>query len=350
MLAQGWFGLDDVFWLMVLVIFLATIFAALVSRLRKDKCLTRLHDHLVTWLGGQGEPIWGDLWVSGQGMELRYDAPYVNARGLAKSSCLVFPDEWPKGVGLTRSVHGLTDRERRARDAQVRASFSPGLVRRMVRGVRNLLNTIRDAITKTLSLFVGALASRGQVGQAVGKRKGEVDELGSTLVGVVANAYEPLLERHIGRPVILQLQGPAGKWWEFPGYLVDYTEKFLAVFNVEHAPEEVLELDTAESATAPGMGVDLLEHKIVVTCTGPEAIVVRRLEQADRAVDLGVALLPNCRLALKRVPGQPVKVLAERTRRLDVVCPRARARIRFGSEGRGPSREGWSGAAPESEV
>lgn len=346
----GWFGLDDLFWLTVLVIFLATIIGALVRRLRKDKCVKLLDDHHVTYLAADGSALWGDLSVSSQGLELRYDAPFTTSRGLLKSGYLVYPDEWGSCVALCRSIHGLTEAEREERLRQVRRTFHPGPVRRLLRAFRNLVNTIRDAITKTLGLFVGAMAARGGMGQAMGSRRGEVDELGQTLVGVVANAYEPLLERHIGRPVVLSVQGPPGvpeKVSEFPGFLVDYTERFVALFNVEHESLERIELEVVESVRRDGFEVALEGGRLEVLCTGPEALVVHGVRSGENSHDLGVTLLPGCRLGLPRVAGQAVSIVAERTRTLDVVCPRARARVRFASDRQESRRGEWKGLAPE---
>lgn len=342
-----WFGIDDVFWLTVFFIFLVTIVGALVRRLRKDKCLKLLHDDHVTYLTDKGRPLWGDLAVSGHGLELRYDAPYTTSRGLVKTSYLAFPDE--ACAALCRTVHGLTEDEKKAREKQIRASFDPGLVRRFLRGCRNFVNIVRDAISKALGVFVGAVATRGTgVAKAVGSRKGEVDELGSTLLGVVANAYEPLLERHIGRPVVLQVQTPAGTTGEYPGYLVDYTEKYVAVFNVDHAPEQAIELGLDASATGEGLEVELEEDRAHLRCTGPDLVVLHSVESGGGHLDLGITLLPGCSLDLPRAPGQPVRIRAERTRRADLVCPRSRARVRYGSAAP-EARPGWEGLAPEDE-
>ena len=344
----AWLGFDSLFWLTVLVIFLATILGAVLGRLRKDKCLKLLHDHHVTYLTGEGAPLWGDLLVASQGLELRYDAPYLTPRGLAKASYLVFPDEWENCLALGRTIHGLTPEERDRRDRQIGNTFDPPRLRRMLRAVRNLVNTIRDAVTKSLTLFVGAMASRGAMGKAVGGRKGEVDDLGESLVGFVGNAYEPLLERHIGRPVILQLAAPGGPC-EFPGYLVDYSERFVAVFNVEQRPEAVIDLETTATETREGLAVELEPGRVVLSCTGPDAIVVNRLEQGGRGADLGVVLLPGCALSLPRIAELPIKVSAVRTRRIDLVCPRGRARIRFGSDETQSHRPNWTGVAPPEE-
>lgn len=350
LLAQG--GVGDVFWLTILLIFVVAIVGALIRYRQKDKCLKLLDDYHVTYLTADGRTIWGDLVVSSQGLELQYDAPYRTRRGLAKNSSLIFTDEYGKCLAICRTVHGLTAEERRDRERQIQGSFNPGLVRRALRWMRSVINIIRDAVTKALGLVAGQFSSRGALGGAVKSQKGSVDELGKTLVGAVGNAYEPILERHIGRPVIVEITNPDGTKpavFELPGYLVEYSDRFLAVFNVSHEPVEKIELEVTEPVQREGISIDLLAEKVVITCTGEDALVVRQMTCGGQTTDLSVALMPGRSVRLGRTPGEPVKLLIERTRQIDVVCPRSVARVRFGSDMLGAARSGWAGVAPEEE-
>ncbi|MHC4416336.1 MAG: hypothetical protein ACYS0G_13755 [Planctomycetota bacterium] len=351
--SSPWFGLDDVFWLTILVVFVVAIVAALVRLLQKDRCLKLLGDFHVTYLAGARRTIWGDLRVSGTGLELVFDVPYRTRRGLAKSTTLIFTDELDRCLAICRTVHGLTDEERRDRERQIRRSFNPGLLRRWARRLRNLINTIRDAFIKALGLAAGQVGRSRALGGAISRQKGQIDEVGATLVGVVGNAYEVLLERHIGRPVILELTGTAGPGHpavELPGYLVDYSDRFVAVFNVEHEPVEAFGLEVTESLEREGLKVDRHTDRVVVTCQGDDALVVRRMTCGDRTTDLSVVLVPGSSVALTAVPDEPVTLHLERTRQIDIVCPRAKARIRYGSDAPAPGRSGWSGMAPEVEA
>ena len=86
----------------------------------------------------------------------------------------------------------------------------------------NFLNVIRDAVINALGLVIGRFAGAGMTG-ALKTQSGRISEVGGTLLGMMANAYEPLLERHIGKPVILEVMYPEGSprisgespatWW-----------------------------------------------------------------------------------------------------------------------------------------
>ena len=76
-------------------------------------------------------------------------------------------------------------------------------------------------------------------------------------------------------------------------------------------------------------------------------MVIRRITCGDETTDLAVSLVPGTSVRLPRVPGMPVQLQMERTRRIDIVCPRSLARIRYGSDTLASGRSGWAGAAPE---
>ena len=97
---QPWFNLDDLFWMTVLGVFALTIIGALVRARQRDNCVKLLNDHHVPCRPVDGKPMWGDLYVASNGLELCLDAPFVNRRGLTKTSTLVFKDELAQCLAL----------------------------------------------------------------------------------------------------------------------------------------------------------------------------------------------------------------------------------------------------------
>lgn len=329
---------DDLFWLSLLIIFGASVVTALVRARQRDKCLALLDDHHVTIVGRDGAVRWGDLVVSAGGVELLFDVAHQTRRGLAKSSALLFADDLDKCVALCRTTHALTDEEKAQRTRQIERSFRPGLLRRAARRVRNFLNTIRDALHQSLGLLVTSIGRGQALGSALTSQKKSVDQISGTLTGQVDRAYEPLLERHIGRPIVLELQAPSGPV-ELPGYLVDYTEKYVAVFNVDHAPLDEISLEVTEDTETEVLQISFAEDHAIVRGKGDDPLVVRTANGRD----LSVVLLPGAALAV-RVQGA-LQLEVERVRHLDVVCPRSLGRVRFGSDVTS-AREGWMGLPP----
>jgi hypothetical protein len=346
------FGIDDLFLITIILVFLLTLSVALVRRLRKDKCLRLMHDHHVTFLAPGAAAIWGDMKVCSQGMVIQYDSPFVNSRKLSKTGFLLYEDELMQALAICRTVHGLTRKELRQRESQIARSFNPGFWPRLVRRTNNLVNMVRDAIMNTMSLAVGRMSSRGTVATAMQSQQSRLGELGGSLLDLMANAYEPLLEQLIGKPVILEILLPKGSPTpssEFPGYLVDYNEKFIALFSPSHEAEAEIDLETEVSADGDGCRVEITRSTIHVVCTARDIIIVQKLILDEVPMDLAVVLLPGQRLTFNQPEVKRVHLLALRTRRVDLICPRSRARIRFSSSVSSITRKNWSGVAPQSE-
>ena len=63
-----------------------------------------------------------------------------------------------------------------------------------------------------------------------------------------------------------------------------------------------------------------------------EEVKTRQAKIGPRQYDLDVVLLPGCSLSLTRKPSESLALKVERTRQIDIVCPRSIARVYFGSD------------------
>lgn len=336
--------LDNALALTVLVVFLAAAIGTVLRYRRKDKCLALLDDHHVTFLGRGGAVMWGDLVVYSQGLELRFDAPHRTRRGHVKSSALLYASEISRCLALCRLDLALSDGERAKRARQVRRSFQPSLLRRWVRATRNFFEAMRGAISQAITALVDSFAkSRG----ATGISKKENPDLAKSLVGE-SSAYDPMLERHIGRPVILRVDDPDSDApaFEVSGYLVDYTEDWVAVFNVEHVPLATETLAVSGDLERDDLELTLEEATLRVRNPGTDLLVVQSARMGTRLHDLGVALFPGSRLELVRPAGAAMELTFGTTRTFDVVCPRSVGTVYFGSDGMPSERHPNDGLSP----
>jgi len=232
----------NIFWLTIAFLFLSTIIGTVIMRRQRDRCLKLLHDFHVTLQMADGRAVWGDLQVFAQGLEVRFDEPYHGKKGPAKATFLLYESELNRLVAIARYVGELTPEEREERQKQVLRRSNPGFLRRFRRSVRNLINTIRDTFTQVLSLVLGQVNKAGK-SAFLKSRSGDVEKLGQTILGEAGNAWEPMLERYIGRPVVVELITPDKSVLELAGYLAEYSERFIALFNIEHSStESTLEL------------------------------------------------------------------------------------------------------------
>jgi hypothetical protein len=324
----------NIFWLTIGFIFLTAIIGAIVARRRKDRCLKLVRDYHVSLSLTNGRVIWGDLNVFAQGLEVVYDAPFKTVQGPIKSSFLMYENEMGTLHAIFRYVGDLSEDEQRRRRQQVEARFRPGLFRRMGRTVQNIFNTIRDAFSQALGAFIGQVASAGQ-SSVVQTQRGQVEKIGQTLLAAAGNAYEPMLERHIGTPVVIELQSPADpakRIVNLPGYLAEYSDRFVAVFNVEQPVRERFELACVDEVIdRSDLKVETLSDRIVVTNKAPVPLVVERLTtDAGDDRELQMVLPTGGTVRLPRRSGRVTLVML-RVLELDVVCPRTQAVVRHAS-------------------
>lgn len=345
------FSLDNAFWMSVLVIFLLTIISAFIRRRQRDRCLKLFNDYHTTLLSLKSSPLWGDLRVTSDGIEIMFDSVYTTARGLSKCSALVYAEDLNDALCLCRPYAGLNADERRDRERQLKRSINPNLLRRTMRWLRNTINTISDAITRTFSMLIGRVTRTGGMGTAIRDQQGDVTNLSKTVVSLAGNAYEPLLERHIGGPVVYRIaHASGGDPVELPGYLVEYSARYITIFSIEPGPIEQLSLCLTESVEREEFKVMLDDLHLTVTCTGKEPIVLNALTADGERTDLAVGLLPGTRVRVAR-PRHTSELTLDLaiTRRVDLVIPRTRGAVRFGSAHPEKPRRSWRGISPQAD-
>ncbi len=353
-----WKPLISPLFLTVIFIFLTTVITVLVKNRKKDKCLKLLNDYHVNYQTIAGKVIWGDLVVFSKGLEMIFDAPYRNSTGTYKTSAMIYEADLTNCLAICRTVDALTDREKTKRKRQINKCIHPSITRRCWRWFRNLFNTLNDAFSKAFSAVMGHMAKMkpgGAAGQALTTQKGGVEQIGQTLLGAVGNAYEPILERHIGKPVVLELAAPAAadtKSMELYGHLAEYSDKYIAVFNLEHPPIETLEIELTESTERPGVKFTLEPGHVNVTCDGPDVIVIKSVASEGEQFDLAVAMTHGTTLRLRRKADAPVTVKLERSRHVDIVVPRTHGAVHFGSDRQTDTARPtqWQGLAPQEDV
>jgi hypothetical protein len=362
-LAQQGPSAASVFYLTLLFIFLTAVVTTVVTKWARDKCLKFFHGYHVTLERVRGQTSWGALKVFSNGVEIVYDNPYVDHRGRRKTSYMIYQQELEQQLlSLLRYHDELDERSQAVRLKQIHRTFNPGPLRRMWRGVRNLVNTLRDAFNAAIGAVVGQYQRMNPTSALLTSQQ-SVTQIGQTLIGkFAANAYEPLLEQYIGQPVILDVVDPINPnnaTVQYTGYLADYTGQFIAVFNVNHetAEELALVLPDAEEGDPlppfplpppPGAPAPVLpnpvkkEHGLEVRLDGPrvkvlntrsDPIVVRRLEREGfEPMEFGVVVPPTGTLDLPARDARGGTLHMEAVRCLDVVAPRKFAVVRHAGQ------------------
>lgn len=353
-----------IFYITLLIIFLTAIITTVATKWARDKCLKFFNGYHVTLEAARGQIDWGRFKCLSSGAELIYDHAYVDTRGRKKTSHMYYQAEVEQQIlSLLRYHDELDEAAQKRRLRQIHATFNPGPLRRLWRGVRNFVNTLRDAFSAAIGAAVGQYQRvNPAAGAVLATQGGSVTNIGQTLLGRLANAYEPLLEQYIGQPVILDVADPINPnnaTVQYAGYLADYTQQFIAVFNVDHTTTEWIsvalpdvesgeKLPPLPAPPPPGAPNPVLppamkvEHDIAVRVDGPrfkvqntrqEPVVARRLEREGfEPLDLGTVIPPMGSLSLPARDARGGKLILEVIRCLDVVAPRKFATVRHAGE------------------
>jgi len=343
---------NSTFGLVLLFIFLPVLITTFIAARQRDRCLktfNRFHATIYTKTGGA---IWGILHVFSKGLVIRYRDPVQPGQRPTQSSYMMYEPDMETVLAIFRFHDQLDEANKKRRARQIRRLAYPSLTRRTWRRVRNLVNTLRDAFNKAIGAFLGQL-QRAKPGSKALKTGGkEMAGIGTTLLGQVANAYEPILEKHIGRPVVLEISGPAeGQKREYPGQLGEYSAGYLMVLDIEAEIEDAVTVDGAGAfddqvrATRVGDRIEVSNGLLVgVRATSVET--GGRVVSVDAEIAAGAtAALP---LSLSEItpaapaeasggeaapPPQPpsdVVVRLAARRRTDIMAPREHAVIRHG--------------------
>lgn len=222
-------------WLPMLLLFLAATIAAIATRRKRDRCLKYFDEKSVMILMASGQWLWGRLNVFPKVLELVFEHPETDASGYKKASYVLYTPEVDNIGKILKSPPKAETPEYEKWQQEIRRIANPSLLRRFRRWLWNVFNTLRDAVAQSISMILGTLKSKTPMGRvsSADKRAGEI---GNTLLDTVPNAYEPVLEKYLGKQVIVEVLED-GEVVEFAGLLQEYSGKYLLLRNVVYTPE-----------------------------------------------------------------------------------------------------------------
>ena len=225
--------MPDTLTITIIFIVLATFVGAFVKRRSRDRCLKDFSGYLVTLERTDGKSIWGKLRVENTGLEMVYENLHKDDQAHDEASYILYKPEYSNIGALVRFHDQLSSGDRSRRDSDLARTYHPGFFRRLGRKVKNVFKTIRDSIVEVVNVLISHAKKTTPSGAMLTSQDKYVSQMKQELISSVATAYEPLLERHIGRKVVLE-QARSGKVFEFTGVLKDYTSEFIELMDVDY--------------------------------------------------------------------------------------------------------------------
>lgn len=293
--------MDQVFLLTLLFIFLTALIGAFIKRRSRDLCLKDFTGFHVTVAMKNAARIWGRLLAFPNGIELLYATPHRDRKGHEETSSLFFADRMAYIQAVYRFRDELTETQRERRRLEIRRTYHPNFIRRSHRRFRNFVNTFRDAFNQSIGVAVSQMKRTGAVSAVLQTQDARLTQMGQTILGGVPSAYEPMLERYIGRRVVAE-ELRDGAWLEHPGILKEYTAAWVEILDCRIAQEHSFDLSEPGQlqvnrnldfvvSRQPGDGVRGV--RIRIENRGRHAVRVIRLEGQDYTHSFEVGIQPG---------------------------------------------------------
>jgi len=233
-------GMDKALWIPIAVLFVTALITAFVRRHSKDPCLKLFHSSFVFVRLKTGKWLWGNLCVYSNAIELLYPSGEELGGRYLKKSYIFYEQNLDNIDRVIRPAPAVGTPEYDAWLADIRRVQNPNVYRTFRRKLRNFVNMLRDAFAQSFVMIFGAVKkTKFLSGVAIGDDK--VSEVGRTLVNVVPNAYEPILEKYLGQKVVVETL-EQDKVTEQVGVLQEYSAKYVLARTVEflqHLPPRV---------------------------------------------------------------------------------------------------------------
>jgi hypothetical protein len=219
--------------LLIVLLIAAVVVGVFVSGRRRDRCLKDFNGDPVTIEVGDSEAIDGRLFVAATGIELTYPEPRRDDRGRVETSYILYKREFGGLRAVARYFDELDEERRARRDLDLKRTHPPSASRRWARRTRNFIATVRDALLEFGALLLGRVRPAAMGAPGLAARDKYAAQLRAQVSEALANAYEPLLERHIGRRVVVEVIDETDEE-EWVGVLEEYSIDFIEIVDVEH--------------------------------------------------------------------------------------------------------------------
>ncbi|MHC4645599.1 MAG: hypothetical protein ACYTBJ_08850 [Planctomycetota bacterium] len=217
----------------IIFIVLSTLVAAFVRRRKKDKCLKDFANCMVTVEDTAAKAIWGRLSVENTGLELVYAQKHQDQDGHYETSYILYKHEYPRITALIRYHDQLSDRNKERREKELKRIYHPTFLRRLKRKIQNIFKTVRDSVAEVINILISQAKKTTPAGTVLKTQDKYVSQMKEELMGAVGTSYEPLLEKYIGRKVVLELV-KADRICEYSGVLKEYTADFIEIMDVNY--------------------------------------------------------------------------------------------------------------------
>jgi len=227
--------MPDTFAITVISVIAVTIIGMFLQRRTKDRCLRDFSNNFVTLEMKNGSLIKGMFCIESTGLEIGYNSSHIDDKGYNQVSYILYKPEFANIQSLIRFCADLDEKVRELREKELEEIQRPESFHRTGRKLRNFANTIRDSIMEIFNLFMGRMRAV-PAGTFLTSQEKYITQA-RTKLGGQGTAFEPMLERHMGQKVVVEIsKGDA--IYKISGFLKEYTAEFIEIMDVDYKTKE----------------------------------------------------------------------------------------------------------------
>jgi len=326
--------MENVLAITIFIIFVSAIISAFIKQRAQDKCLKDFRGFHVTFILQDNIKIWGKLNLYSSGVELEYKEPFFNSKdNHLEHSYIIYQEELDANIQAIHRYHwNLTPKNKKRRKRDIKTTYKPNIFRKLARKIRNIINTLKDAFNKSLNLFLGQISSK------IGGNKATTQELstmGTTLISAVEHAYDDILEKHIGKKVIVEIKEKE-EIKEYEGILKEYTAKYMELLNVLYEYSGSIKVNKIKlDSVFHDLDIELVKDKLEVTNRESNILTIDSVTKGDLSDSLDIKLECNERMIIdlaKYKSKDDIKVIFKSTRYVDIIVPRNLIKVKHAAE------------------
>jgi hypothetical protein len=217
----------DPFVFTIIIIFSAGIVISVLRTTAKDPGMKDFYKDNIVIIMKSSRPVFGKLELKSSGLLLYYKEPYHSSDHF-ETSFILYKNEFAAIKKIVRVVDDLNETENRRRVLRS-LMIKKGFLSAIRRFFRNLFALLRDSIVDTFRLFIGKTSPKSSVLSSGGTY---INKVGESFVDYVGNAYDPILEKQIGKEVVAEIS-ENGNWKEYLGVLRNYSKDFIELLSIE---------------------------------------------------------------------------------------------------------------------
>jgi hypothetical protein len=302
----------ETFWAVVGFLIVIAIFTAVINKRRKDRVLKMFDGYNISLQRSDGRVVWGLLDVFSQGLEILFVRRNSWGKKL-KKSYLLHDHESGDILAIARWDGNITGRKIKKRFQQIKSRMKPKKWWLVWRCFCNWLNTFRDVFAKLFSLAVGQITKQRPAATIIGQESNE------QIKKYKPQKYDPLLECKLGKLVVVELKVPSNGMQivEFSGYLGEYSENYILLFNPDQAYETGMLISGDQQ-------IEHVLHQSALFVTNPydSPLVVEEINKEK----LGIVVIPHCTARIQC--GDQYSGFISKRESIDIILSRHYATVR----------------------